>query len=65
MSGKYRQFIKSKTCAWCGQVYSDDLGQHLAACPIRNAVKHAEECAGRALTFEEIRAVRDRARADV
>jgi hypothetical protein len=63
MSQKYRHFLRSKTCGWCAKPYSDTLDQHLKTCPVRKAVGEAEVRAGRELTFEETRAVRDRARA--
>ena len=70
MSSKYRNFLKSKTCAWCGKVYEGPNPSrevpldknHLATCPVRKEVAAAEARAGRVLTFDGVRAVRDRAR---
>lgn len=54
-------------CRWCLGTFEDgwELGPHKAECPVKMKVQQAERQAGRMFRWEEIMAVRDRARKEV
>ena len=51
-------------CGWCSQEFKTTVQQdeHMPTCSVRNAVHDAERRAGRILKFEEVKAVKDRAK---
>lgn len=54
-------------CRWCEQTFATEAArrEHSATCHVKARVQFVERQGGRPLRWEEVRAVRDRARKEI
>lgn len=59
--------LKPIICRWCEQVFPTEAARraHSATCHVKARVQFVERQSGRALRWDEVRAVRDRARKEI
>lgn len=58
---------KQNPCRWCEQPFASEAArrEHTVTCHVKARVQFVERQGGRPLRWDEVRAVRDRARAEL
>ena len=59
--------VKQIKCRWCEQPFASEAArrEHSATCHVKARVQFVERQGGRVLRWDEVRAVRDRARKEI